>query len=387
MNWITELAKNNQYTLKLNGKYLYSKYNPQEDVARFMNKEIDLTKKKFIIAGLGLGYHHEYVLNQIEGAEVQYIILSDKEKGLFLENASEELKKNKRLYQFNNDDTFIAEAQVIVPRSFLNAIGREHPLYNVLEDIKIRQVSFERYGSQMEANFYENLSFFKPLVRRTGLKKKAALVSSGPSINETIHWLNENKDEFDVYCVGSSLKILLKENIIPNAVFMSDAQDSMLQQVPEDFQGELIFLSTANYKAIKKHSGLKQIIFQKGYDIAENFALKEKQPLFETGGSVATVAFSFINYMQYEELYLFGQDLGYFGENTHAKDSTSGRVVVSSINQIEIEANDGTIIHTTPNLLAYKRWFDQAFLETTMTIINTARKGAKIENTTFLNID
>lgn len=387
MDWITELAKNNQYTLKLNGKYLYSKYNPKDDVAKFMSKEIDLTKKKFIIAGLGLGYHHEYILNQIEDAEVQYIILSEKEKRLFLENASEELKKNKRLYQFNNDENFIAEAQVIVPGAFLNAIGREHRLYNVLEDIKIRQISFERFESQMEANFYENLALFKPLIRKAKLNKLAALVSSGPSLNNTIHWLKEHKGDFDIYCVGSSLRILLKEKIIPKAVFMSDAQDTMLQQIPEDFQGELIFLSTANYKAVKKHSGSKQIIFQKGYELAESLALKEKQPLFETGGSVATVAFSYIDYLEYEQLYLFGQDLGYSDENTHAKDSTSGRTVVSSINQIEVEANDGTLIYSTPNLLAYKRWFDQAFQQTGMRIINTAKKGVKLESTTLLNIE
>jgi len=43
MNWHIEEAKNEQKTVKLNDIYLYSKYNPQRDVEKFMITEVDTT--------------------------------------------------------------------------------------------------------------------------------------------------------------------------------------------------------------------------------------------------------------------------------------------------------------------------------------------------------
>ncbi|WP_186439486.1 6-hydroxymethylpterin diphosphokinase MptE-like protein [Kurthia sp. Dielmo] len=45
------------------------------------------------------------------------------------------------------------------------------------------------------------------------MTKKAALVASGPSLNQTVVWLKKHEHEFDIYCVGSALKILLNHNI------------------------------------------------------------------------------------------------------------------------------------------------------------------------------
>lgn len=61
--------------------------------------------------------------------------------------------------------------------------------------------------------------------------------------------------------------------------------------------------------------------------MAEKFAEKHEQPLFSTGGSVATTTFSLIEWLGYEELYLFGQDLCFLAKQTHAENSISNREV------------------------------------------------------------
>lgn len=385
MDWQIEQTKNKQKTLKLNDIYLYSKYNPQADVERFMKSEVKLTHKKFILVGLGLGYHLDYLIENIEDVEVQYILLDEQETKIYLENNKNNHLKLSNVRKFNADLEFNNQAQIIIPQSFLRAIGHQHPLFEFIEDIKIRQVSYKRFKEQMLENFNENITKFSPLLKES-VTRKAALVASGPSLNKTVLWLKKHEQEFDIYCVGSALKVLLNHNIQPTAIFMTDAQDTMLKQLDERYTGILYFLSTANHLAVSKHSGAKQILFQKGFLPAEKFAMQNGQPLFETGGSVATTTFSYIDWLGYEELYLFGQDLGFSETQTHATGSTSGKKIQQHNQVLEVIANDNTTLHTTPNLLSYKRWFDQAFTKTNIRIFNTAKKGAKLKNTVFLDI-
>lgn len=348
-----------------------------------MSKEVDLSKNKFIMFGVGLGYHIEYLLNEIEQVEIQYILIDEQELN---DVVNQEIVHRDNVKLFHNDNYFSKDAQFIIPQPFISAIEHTHPLYEFIEDIKIRQVSYERFKGQMVANFNENIKLYKPLVNEHREHKKAALISSGPSATDTVKWLKKHEDEFDIYCVGSALPIALANQINVKAVFISDAQAEIQRQITYDYTGLLIFLSTANYGAVLKHQGDKQIIFQRGFDLAENFAEKNGAYLYETGGSVATTAFSYIEKLQYAELYLFGQDLSFSMDETHAKTSTSGKSVQDIRNLVEVVANDGSIVKSTPNLVAYKRWFDVACENTTMTVFNTAYKGAQINHVIFLDV-
>lgn len=92
------------------------------------------------------------------------------------------------------------------------------------------------------------------------------------------------------------------------------------------------------------------IIYQKGYPDAEDHAKSINGLLFETGGSVVKTALSLLEYMEFQILYLFGQDLGFTEGRTHAEGSTSGILVVEHANFRKIKANRGEIIYATPNL-------------------------------------
>lgn len=381
MEWKIDEARNGQKTLMLNGKYIYSKYNPQKDVEKFLENEIKPFSKKFLMIGVGIGYHIDYILKNIPNAEVQYILLDEKEKSF----CKKDILKHTGVKCYKPNQSIDKDVQIIIPQAFLNALNDTHPLFSFIEDIKIRQVSYERFKEQMAENFYENIKLYAPLQKINTCSRKAALVASGPSLNKTVYWLKQHTHEFDIYCVGSALKILLKEQIFPKKVFIIDAQDTMIQQVTEEYDGELVFLSTANFKAVQKHCGPKQIIFQEGYDLAEAFAIKNDQPLFETGGSVATTAFSYIEWVGYDIVYLFGQDLGFSEKQTHASHSTSGREVMGKEKLMKVLANDGMDIFTTKNLLAYKRWFDKKCEKTKLKVYNTAKKGAYIKGTVFFD--
>lgn len=382
MKWELIKARNGRETLLLNGIYLYSKYDPEKEVSVFISHELKSNYNKFIVFGLGLGYHIEKILDEVPTALIKYILIDKKE----LEFCSKKVLQNSHVQPFTADENFNGEAQIIIPQSFLSALDDRHPLFSFIEDIKIRQTSYEKFKNQMLENFERNITYFTPIEKPTLLKNKAALVSAGPSLNDTIHWLKEHVKEVDIYCVGSALKTLLRNEIFPNKVFITDAQDNILKQIPENYKGDLIFLSTANYKAVQKHKGNKQIIFQEGYNLAEITAKENNQPLFETGGSVATTIFSYLEWLEYKNVYLFGQDFGFVGLYTHAEGSTSSKIIKSKDNLKELEANDGGVIYTTRNLITYKRWMERAIKKTKMTVWNTGLKSAKLNGAIFLNV-
>ena len=170
-------------------------------------------------------------------------------------------------------------------------------------------------------------------------------------------------------------------DVVPDAIIITDPSINVVKQIEDSrYKGHLFYLSTANNEMSKKHDGPKILLFQQGYFLAEQYVLKNESPLMETGGSVATTAISLIEYLGFKKLFLFGQDLGFKGKRTHSTTSTSGIEIAESFNFRKILSNNGEMINTTPNLSTYHRWIERKARNSKMTIYNTAKDGAKIEN-------
>lgn len=389
MKWSVEESKNGQKILKLNDTHIYSQYNPMRAVETYMETEIRTHVTEYVIIGMGLGYHLDYLVEKSPNSNIQYVFLDSEEEELYKKYNEKQYIKLPNVTPLEKQ-AVSRKAHIIVPQSYVRAVekGNTPELHNLLQDIKIRQASYKKRESQLIENFTHNIRYFQPInLSLNNMKKIAALVSAGPSLDETVLFLKSKINKLDIFCVGSALRVLLEQGIVPTSVIITDPLDAIIEQIPSNYTGQLYFLSTANYKAVQQHKGEKQILFQEGFELAEGFAKEHEQPLFSTGGSVATTTFSLIEWLGYKEVYLFGQDLGFSAKRTHAKNSTSNKEVGEYQKLIEIVANDGTIIHTTPNLLTYKRWFDRAFQNSNMRIYNTAAKGAKLVNTLFIPLN
>ncbi|WP_053590307.1 6-hydroxymethylpterin diphosphokinase MptE-like protein [Bacillus sp. FJAT-22090] len=280
---------------------------------------------------------------------------------------------------------------MILPNVWLKAISEHHPYFQMLEDIKIRQMSYNTNAALLEHNFSKNIqnnNLYVDQLESIFEKKWACLIAGGPSLNNTVKWLEKAKDKLFLLSVGSSLRVLLANNIIPNAIIITDPLVNVVKQIEDsNFKGPLFYLSTANHEMTKIHEGKKIMLLQEGYFLAEKYALTKGSPLLETGGSVATTAISLIEYLGFEKLFLFGQDLGFKGNRTHSKESTSGIEVAESFNFRKVISNRGEIINTTPNLSTYHRWIERKARKTKMIILNTAEDGAKIDNVPMIKKD
>ncbi|MGG2084576.1 motility associated factor glycosyltransferase family protein [Lysinibacillus pakistanensis] len=388
MNWEVAAAKNGEATLILNNYSIYSKYRPREEAWKWIESEFDESMDQYFLIGLGLGYHAEKLVELAKSKRVMVYFFEKVEFELFLiNNGHEELQLKMEIIHDLNGFTFSEKTQVLIPGSWLKAIGKGHPLFTFLEDIKINQTTYKKFAGLMEKNFYSNIHNPSGIRKYPKYKKKiACLVASGPSLNTTINWLKEVQDKVEIFAVGSALKMLLLNEITPTATIISDAKNSIINQIEgSEYTGVLYYLSTANEETVMKHQGRSYIIFQQGYPLAEAAAEKYRMPLLETGGSVSTVAISLLEYLDFEEIILFGQDLGFVGSQTHAKESTSGRTISGNLNIREVLANDGSFIHTTPNLQVYSRWIENKVKRMSKKLYTTSAQGVFIPKVLYIS--
>ncbi|MFJ7669482.1 motility associated factor glycosyltransferase family protein [Lysinibacillus sp. NPDC097195] len=385
-------AKDGNATLKVNNILLYSKYRPIIDAEKFIECEFNNDDKGYLLIGLGLGYHLHALLKLVSDSKPIFVYALDSQeidlyKSIY---GSRKLPKNVTITTDFREIATVNDYQIIMPHVWLQVMDKQHPLYFLLMDIKMKQMSFKRFASIMEMNFYENiqqhsfsLQYFQ---ERLNQKKISCLIASGPSLDVTKKWLKVVNEKAFLMCVGSALKVLLKEGIVPDGVIISDCQPTIIEQLKDSgYTGDLFFLSTADFNTVRFHKGDKYILLQKGYELAEQYAKEMNYPLLETGGSVATTGFSLLQHLGFESIVLFGQDLGFMDEYTHATNSTSGRNFSKDEQYIEIESNAGAPIKTLPNLYSYLTWFNQNCKESTCNVYNTAKNGAKIESVPLLN--
>ncbi|UPW83762.1 motility associated factor glycosyltransferase family protein [Lysinibacillus sp. Ag94] len=388
MNWEVATAKNGEATLTLNNYAVYSKYRPREDAWKWIDSEFVESMDQYFLIGLGLGYHAERLAQLAKGKRVIVYFFEELEYELFLNNKeSDDLLLKIEVIHDLKDFILNEKTQVLIPGSWIKAIGQDHPLFTYLEDIKINQVTYKRSADLLENNFNCNMQISPKIRNYPKYKKKiACIVASGPSLNNTVSWLKEIQDKVEVFVVGSALKLLLLNGITPTAAVISDAKPDIIKQIKgSGYLGPLYFLSTANAKTVMNHEGDSYIIFQQGYPLAEVAAEKHKMPLFETGGSVSTVAISLLDYLDFEEIILFGQDLGFVGNQTHAKGSTSGRAVSDDLNIREVLANDGSLVYTTPNLQVYTRWIENKAKRMSKKLYTTSEQGVFIPKVLYIN--
>ena len=389
------LARDGHQTLTVDGIHIYSKYKPIDHAEAFIEKELDLNAEGYFLLGLGLGYHLKAIINKVKCKKIFVLCVDEQEHKIFsnstisrqiLNLSNVHIVYNPKDIKLNNN------YQMIIPNAWIQVLNKSNPLYNFLADIKIKQESYSNQKKLLDENFSNNIRLndknLKHYLSETKRDNKiACLVSSGPSLNETKTWIKNVREQLYILCVGSALKVLLKEGIKPDAVIISDPKKNIIQQLEgTNFDGVLFYLSTANYEATSNYSYTRYILFQSGYKKAEEIAKQNNIPLVETGGSVATTGFSTLKFLGFDTIVLFGQDLGFKENKTHATFSTSGRTVSKMENLIKVISNKGEEIYTTPNLHSYLMWFNSIMKYSTgMRVYNTALDGAEIHNVEVIN--
>lgn len=214
----------------------------------------------------------------------------------------------------------------------------------------------------------------------------AVIVSAGPSLEKNVCDLKQAKGHMLIAAVDSAVKYLLKEDIVPDVLISVDPLKPLDRFDDERVNGIPIAGSTdMNYRILEMLPDSK-VIFSTTENtyIQKCFSYAGHQiEHLESGGSVATLAFSLCLYWGFRHIILLGQDLTltngrmYAGNGMFLEDSKES--------PMEIQDIYGNIIYTTREYYAYLKWFEQMIaMHPEVRVTDATEGGARIAGTTVM---
>lgn len=222
----------------------------------------------------------------------------------------------------------------------------------------------------------------------------AILVAAGPSLNKNIKWLKRAKNRAFIMAVDTALKPLLKEGIIPDMFFCVDAEKPLeLFQMEGVEQIPMVSTLNASPDVLAYHKG-KKFFYNQNFLFAEKILMHcdQRHGSVDTGGSVATNAFSLLFKVGIETIILVGQDLALTGNRTHADGTFEDKMKEIDVSDCKmVEGNCEELVPTRTDFIVFRDWYIETIrrykeYDPVFRVINATEGGAKIEGTEVITL-
>lgn len=225
------------------------------------------------------------------------------------------------------------------------------------------------------------------LRRAVTLRMPAVLLATGPSLAKSIEPLKKLQGKAVFFAVDSSVRYLLGKGIQPDYLVTIDPLKWPKHFQPERCRKLPVFCRfDSNFKILEEQGG--PMIFFGGTEYARMLAGEEVLFVTDTGGSVATAAFSLCQAIGFSEIILVGQDLCYDGEKTHAGGIISPDEKKQGFGKKWIPGNLEEKVQTRQDWYRYLKWFEnEIFLHPECKVINATAGGAKIKGTEWESLE
>ncbi|MGG7174110.1 putative transmembrane anchored MAF_flag10 domain protein [Clostridium carnis] len=395
-----EKSKSGNLTLKYNNKYIHSKYDPVKEGIQFAegNKEL-LNEKIVVVYGLGLGYHIHAIAEKLKDDSVLYVFE-------YNEKLIEYCKKvNKDIFNYKNtkiigstDSQFLRKfadslrsvENIIIHKASLETIRESNKLlYNLINDFNIMKQhvdmdteiikqSEENYKINTENN-YKSINEFIEQFKKSN--KPFIIVSAGPSVDNDLSKLKQNREKFNIISVGSAFRTLVKNRITPDAVVIIDTKPIVKKQFEnlETYNIPLCFSATASRWAVELYNGPKYI-----FNTSEHDEIK-------TRGTVAVSAMDIAIKCNAKKIILLGQDLAFINKKSHTStfEETYGFKDDYTINtkMKTVKGVNGECLNTTQGYITFKNKIESLIRENPHIKFINCSKGAYIEGASHVNFE
>lgn len=373
--------------------YLHSNYRVENEAFILANSWYSLDKDKYIVYGLGLGYHitqlaslddnitievYESDMNIINLACV-FADLKDiiKRPNVKIIYDPKHISLIDRISNLEDNEEFVMHYPSV--RNIKDSMVKEE-----LQSYFIQQSSVRNQIHILNGNFKQNIvNYDYPVddLKKDFQGKDVYIVAAGPSLDKNINILKDVGEKGIILATGTVFRKLMNEGIIPDYVIVTDANKRVYAQIRglEKNTVPMLFLSTAYSGFAEKYKGDKYIIMQKGYSNAEDYARHNDLELYETGGSVATIALDIGIRLGCRRIVFLGLDLAYTDDYVHAS-GTSRRELDDNSDLIETVDIYGNPIKTTKVLNIYRKWIEDRIKDVTdIEIIDATEGGVKIK--------
>lgn len=215
----------------------------------------------------------------------------------------------------------------------------------------------------------------------------AILVSAGPSLNKNMHLLKEVKDKAIIVAVGSAIKILDSNNIVPHFRFAYDG-DEEEKNIFNGINTEnsiLVFDDQIYKEILPEYKGKKVRMVVNTNNLVQYINRKINRSDFtvKSGFSIANVALNALIDIGIKKIIFMGQDLCYTEGNLYARGSwreeTPDFTKEGYIKSKDIFGGD---VYTIKSFLGMKNMLEQSIkLNANVEYINATEGGLPIEGT------
>jgi len=251
------------------------------------------------------------------------------------------------------------------------------------------------FGQMSVVNMIHNLKFIKKsnvdldfFEEFSELEVPAIIVSAGPSLSKNIEYLKNAKGKAVIFVVDRALDYVLDHGIMPDFIVTLDSSKPIeFFSKYSDLKIPLLCTVDASIPVMEAHKGRKIFFAIKGYVSYIYYELQKKVSSLNSGGCVATGAFSVCAGLGFKTIILMGQDLAFSKDHsTHAEGIAGDREDQKRVHKI-VEGIDGSPVETRHDWYAYLTWFQDAIKDfPEITVVDATEGGAKIIGTKIMSL-
>ena len=369
--------------------YFHSNNNPALEGNIFAEQYYSLDCSHYVVFGLGLGYHIKALLNMDDGLYIDIV-----EPDLSIIKVAVTMTDMTWLYT-NPRIRLIYDKNYIKLKDLLETDKQfliHYPSLRHITDTKIKEY-MERFfindsrmrdmRIQFENNFRDNVvncDDYVDVLEDKFSGKNAIIVAAGPSLDKNVELLRNVPKNTIIVAVGTIFRKLIHMGIRPDFVIFLDAQAHLHGQIGgvEHEEVPIICASTACRRIAELYQGKKYLICQKGYDRAETYAKERGYRLYESGGSVSTIALDMCLQLGCKSIAYVGLDLAFTNNHTHAAGTLSYGLRDEKI-KVYATSIDGGNIASCLLFTIYREWIERrvARIKNGVEVIDATEGGAR----------
>ena len=240
------------------------------------------------------------------------------------------------------------------------------------------RVTLVKFGRKYCTNFFKNLKILDkttPIQKYFGTFEKPILVfGAGESAQDGIRHIKETSpDDYHILCADTALQPLVKSGIIPDGVFIEEAQNVICKCFIGTQAADIhIFAGLSSVHSITRYFKPGQISFFTTEFTQANFIERFEQadilpPKNQPFGSVGITAFYYAHILRKDDsvpIYTYGLDFAYSAGRTHTKGTMADNARFMTSSRIKPDANYAAAfcqpafkngdMYTTPIMVRYK---------------------------------
>ncbi len=387
-----EDAKNASSTCAVDGRFLHSTYNPENEAKNFVNSIVcDYTPSCIIVTSPGLGYCLEYIhlrFSDVPVYVIQYntfFLEYNTQKKVYVNEFCKKtfLCTSKTRTEDLSESLFSCIGELELASSLCVSWTPSRDIFPVEDEIawKAIKLTLAKTRDVIATRSYFSLRWLKNTLKYCvniqsvslikTVSKPIAIIASGPTLKYNIDFLQKNKGCFFIICLSSALEALLSNDIVPDLCMSTDggyyAQKHLhilYEYYKKGIHIPLAISSESNIPSnVLEHCTILPLRYDDSLDEAFFSQCAIPSMVAYRNGSVSGTAADFALSLTEKEVYAFGLDLEETFSYSHIQPNAHEKIHMQFDCKLKpLEGRTvGNVLKNTNGLTSldiYRLWFE-----------------------------